>query len=198
MAAPNRYSTLVAWTKVVLPLIALALLSTLFLFSNTPNPENALPDANIDVAGLAQEQRLSRPRFAGTLIDGRAVTLNADTAVQQSANPNLLHLTNVESDFTLGDDDTALITAQEGDFDLARQIIELAGTVSVLTTSGYQLLSDQISMAMTTMQMVSPGAVTVTGSGLTLEAGAMELTGSDGQALFSFTGGVRLLYDPTE
>jgi lipopolysaccharide export system protein LptC len=198
MAAPNRYSTLIAWTKVVLPLIALALLSTLFLFSRTPNPENALPDANIDVAGLAQEQRLSRPRFAGTLIDGRAVTLNADTAVQQGANPNLLHLTNVESDFALGDDENALVSSQEGDFDLARQMIELAGRVTILTTSGYQLLSDQVSVAMTTMNMISPGAVTLTGSGLMLEAGAMELTGSDGQALFSFTGGVRLLYDPAE
>lgn len=198
MAAPNRYSTLIAWTKLVLPLIALALLSTLFLFSRTPNPEDALPFVDIDIAELTQQQRLSQPRFAGTLADGRPITLNAESAVQQGDTPNLLELAHVTSEVALADTDSARISSDRGDFDLAQQVIDLTGAVRVSTTSAYQLLSEQISVAMTTMRMLSPGAVTLTGPGLRLDAGAMELTGGDGQALFSFTGGVRLLYDPPE
>lgn len=198
MPGHNRYSTLVAWAKVVLPLIALALLSTLFLFSRTPNPENALPFANIDLDQLAREQRLSQPRFAGTLADGRPVTLTSDSAVQRSGQPNRVHLDNVQTDLVLNADETLAISSKTGDFDLARQIIELIGEVRLLTTSGYLLLSEAIDIAMDEMRLTSPGAVELTGPELWLSAGAMELTGGDGQALFSFTGGVRLLYVPAD
>ena len=80
MAASNAYSRFVAWVKVILPLLALALLSTLFLFSRTPAPNRAIPFANVDVEELAREQSLGRPRFAGTLSDGREVIFTADRA----------------------------------------------------------------------------------------------------------------------
>jgi lipopolysaccharide export system protein LptC len=183
---------------VVLPLIALALLSTLFLFSRTPNPQDALSYANIDLEQLAREQRLSRPRFAGTLADGRPVTLTSDSAVQQSDRPNRIHLDNVQTDLVMNADDVLTIFSDTGDFDLVRQIIELVGGVRLLTTSGYLLLSEAIDIAMDQMRLSSPGAVELSGPELWLEAGAMELTGGDGQALFSFTGGVRLLYLPAD
>jgi lipopolysaccharide export system protein LptC len=67
--------------------------------------------------------------------------------------------------------------------------------VNAQTTTGYQLMSERILVAMTAMQMTSPGAVMLRGPGMMLEAGAMQLTGPEGQALVHFTGGVRLLYD---
>lgn len=198
MAGPNRYSTLVSWAKVLLPLFALALLSTLFLFSRTPNPDDALPFADVDVEELASGQRLSGPRFASTLGDGRAVTLSADSATQQGTTPNTLELSNVEADVALSADTNLSLSADTGAFDLPRQIIDLTGSVRLLTTSGYQLSSDRISVATDTLRVASPGAVVLRGAGLTLEAGAMELTGGEGQALFSFNGGVRLLYVPED
>ena len=56
MAAPNTYSTVVSWAKIILPLVALGLLSTLFLFSRTPDPNRAIPFAAVDVEELAREQ----------------------------------------------------------------------------------------------------------------------------------------------
>jgi hypothetical protein len=40
--------------------------------------------------------------------------------------------------------------------------------------------------------------VRLEGDGLSIEAGAMVLDGPDGAAVLSFTGGVRLLYEPEE
>ena len=196
MAGANRYSTLVAWAKVILPLVALALLSTLFLFSRTPNPDDALPFADVDLEQLASEQRLSRPRFAGTLGDGRAVTLSADSATQNGARPNFIHLVNVSADVALSARQTLALSAAIGDFDLPGRMIGLSGAVDVSTISGYRLLSEEIRLSMDELHLSAPGRVVITGPGLTLEAGAMELTDSDGQALVGFTGGVRLLYVP--
>jgi lipopolysaccharide export system protein LptC len=195
MAASNRYSTVVTWVKLALPLIALALLSTMFLFSRTPDPEAALPFAEVDIDELIREQRLSHPRFAGTLEDGREVTLVAATAAPAPANPNRIHLTEVETHVTLSETDRLVFAAREGDIDLAAQTVEMTGDVAAETTGGLSLGSDRITVAMDRMRLASPGDITLSGAGMTLTAGAMELTGPEGQAFLSFTGGVRLVYE---
>lgn len=196
LAGGNRYSTIVAWVKVALPLIALGLLSTLFLFSRTPDPDAALPFAEVDVEQLAREQRLSRPRFAGTLEDGREVVLTADTAAPQTTNPNMILLTTVESRVALSENSELLVQAAEGDIDLAGQIVDLDGSVTATTTEGWRFASDHLTLAMDEMRVTSPGPIVVESDGIRIEAAAMEFTGPEDAAFLSFTGGVRLLYEP--
>lgn len=195
MAGGNAYSTAIAWLKVALPLIALALLSTLFLFSRTPDPEAALPFADVDVEQLVREQRLSRPRFAGTLEDGREVTVVADTAAAAVDDPNTITMTAIESRVALSGEDALLLVADHGDLDLGGQVVALDGAVRARTTHGYDMMTDRLTVAMDAMHLTAPGAVVLTGPGVRIEAGAMELNGPEGAAFLSFTGGVRLLYD---
>ncbi|WP_439137125.1 LPS export ABC transporter periplasmic protein LptC [Roseicyclus sp.] len=195
MAGPNRYSTLVSWAKVLLPLTALGLLSTLFLFSRTPNPQDALLFNDVDIGQLGSERLLTEPRFAGILGDGQPVTLTADNAVQRMDDPNRLQMDRVETDVALKDGQNLHLTADRGAYDATAQIVDLDGAVNAQTTTGFQLISDRIVVALTAMEMTSPGAVMLRGPGMMLEAGAMQLTGPEGQALLHFTGGVRLLYD---
>jgi len=196
MARGNRYSTTVAWMKVALPLAALALLSTLFLFSRSPDPDAALPYADVDVAQLVREQRLSRPRFAGTMEDGRAVMLVADSAAATTENPNVILMTTIESNVTLSATDDLALTANAGEYRLADQVISLAGSVLAQTTQGYRLSTERFIMAMDTMRLTAPGPIRLTGDGLDLEAGAMEMTGPEDATFLRFTDGVRLLYQP--
>ena len=65
MSTLTRHTKVVRAARVVLPLLALALLSSLFLLTQTPNPDAAIPYAEADVQLLAREQRLTAPRFAG-------------------------------------------------------------------------------------------------------------------------------------
>jgi lipopolysaccharide export system protein LptC len=195
MAGSNRYSTAVTWLKVLLPMIALALLSTLFLFARKPDPEAALPYADVDVAQLVREQRLSRPRFAGTLEDGREVTLVADTAAAAVDDPSTITMTDIESRVVLSGDTALLLSAEHGDLDLGGQVVALDGAVNAATTNGYEMTTDRLTVAMDAMRLTAPGGVVLTGPGLTIEAGAMELSGHEGAAFLSLTGGVRLLYD---
>ena len=157
----------------------------LFLFSRSPNPQDALLFNDVDIGQLGTERRLTEPRFAGILGDGQPVTLTADRAVQRMDDPNTLQMDRVETEVAL----------DHGDYDSLAQIVDLTGAVNAQTTAGYQLMSERILVAMAAMQMTSPGAVMLRGPGMMLEAGAMQLTGPEGQALVHFTGGVRLLYD---
>lgn len=194
MAAANRHSTIVAWVRVVLPLLAIGLMSTLFLFSGSPDPEDALPFADEDVGQMAEDQQLSQPRFAGTLEDGREVTLVANAASPSTEGPNVILVDGVEARVALSAVDYLILNAEDGSVDISRQTAELMGDVRISTSQGYRLNSGLMTVGLAEMTIVSPGAITATGPGLDLDAGAMEVTETDGTMVLSFTGGVRLLY----
>ena len=61
----NLHSRLVAILKVTLPLLALVILSTLFLISRKINPEDAIPYADVDI-----EDRLRDPKMTGASLSG--------------------------------------------------------------------------------------------------------------------------------
>ncbi len=198
MARHNRYSRLVGGLKVVLPIAALALLSTLFLFSDPPDPDRALPYAEVDVAQLARELRLTQPRFAGVMPDGREVTLVARTAAPDFEETNVIVTDQIEGRIALSEDGFVLLDAGEGRIDVAGRIANLSGGVEAETTQGYRVVSDSMRLSLADLGMATPEAVRIDGPGLQLEAGAMVLDGPGGAAVLSFTGGVRVLYEPVE
>ncbi|MEL7087874.1 MAG: hypothetical protein AAGL98_05440, partial [Planctomycetota bacterium] len=61
----NAYSRFVAWAKIILPLVALGLLSTMFLVSRDSDPAATIRIGEQEARGLAQEDGMSAPRFAG-------------------------------------------------------------------------------------------------------------------------------------
>ncbi len=196
MAASNLYSRVVAWTKVILPLLALALLSTLFLFSRTPDPELAIPFATVDVEELAREQRLTAPRFAGTLTDGREVVFTAESAAPVMGEPNQISARTIDARIDLGATDRMIITAAEALIDLELQVADMGGEIRMNTSGGFALRTGALSISLADFEAISPGEITVTGPGLELVAGEMTLSGTEGAHVLVFNNGVRMLYHP--
>jgi lipopolysaccharide export system protein LptC len=196
MVSPNAYSRLVQTLKVVLPLVALGILSTLFLLSDPPDPERALPFAEVDVAQLAREQRLSEPHYAGLLGSGREITLVADAAVPDFETTDVILTETISGEIALEGDETLVFDANAGRIDIAARVADLEGDVMAETTQGYRLYSDAVALQLAEFGMTSPGDVVIVGTGLLLFAGAMDLQGPDGEAVVHFTGGVRVLYEP--
>lgn len=198
MPSVNRHSTIVTWVKVILPILGILLLSSLFLFSRAPNPDAAIPFADVDVEQIARDQRLSEPRFAGLTEDGREITLVSRTAVPSPERQTLIFLDIVEGRIDLSDENFMLLNARDGAVDMTAQIADLDGEVQVVTSQGYRLNTDSMDVALSDAHLTAPGVVEITGPGLRLQAGAMEMVGPDGSAVVSFTGGVRLLYERNE
>lgn len=198
MAQGNRHSTIVAWAKVILPIVGILLLSSLFLFSQSPDPDAALPFADVDVEQIARDQRLSQPRFAGTLEDGREVTVVSDTATPSPDDPNRILLDQIEARLEITRQDYVLLTAQSGRIDTSSQLAHLQGGVRLLSSHGYRLSSEEMNMSLADLRLVSPGPVVASGPGFDLEAGSMEVVGPDQDAVLSFTNGVRLVYGARE
>ena len=82
-AATNFHSQLVGWLKILLPLAALMLLSTLFLFARNTGTPTEIPFAEIDAA--AAEQRIAAPRFSGLTNTGDTLAISAGTGLVDTA-----------------------------------------------------------------------------------------------------------------
>ncbi len=57
----DSYSAFVTWVKTLLPIAALGLLSTIFLFSGKVDVTQSLPYAENNIDNIIREQRITRP-----------------------------------------------------------------------------------------------------------------------------------------
>lgn len=82
------------------------------------------------------------PRFTGRDSNDKPFVLTADTARRRPQQPGLVDLTNPK----LEDETTSTVTAREGVYDEARQVLELSGDVVMNDASGYVFNSDKARM----------------------------------------------------
>ncbi|QXT40027.1 hypothetical protein [Gymnodinialimonas ceratoperidinii] len=196
MARDNIYSTMVVWVKVTLPLIALGLLSSIFLLSGTPDPDDALAYADVDVNQIVREQRVTEPRFAGILGEDQEIVLTAAAVSTTGSATDRIQAQTIDGRMELGPTEFMTLQAANGEFDMAAQLATLTDEVVVQSSTGYRILSDTLVMALDMINMRSPTPVHATGPGLDLTADTMELVGPEGEAILRFNGSVRVLYEP--
>ncbi len=196
MARDDLYSKTVMWVKVTLPLIALALLSTLFLLSGAPDPDAALPYAEVDIDQITREQRVTAPRFAGVVGEDQEIILLAQSVTAETGQTDRIHAQAIDGRVDLGISEVMTLQAALGDIDMARQFASLTDGVAVQTSRGYRMESETILMALDEVRLRAPTHVHITGPGLDLSADAMEMEEVDGAPILRFTGSVRMLYEP--
>jgi lipopolysaccharide export system protein LptC len=189
----NAYSRLVAFLKVVLPLVALAILSTLFLLARGRDPERSIPYS--DAETVVRDQRVAGPAYSGMTRDGAAITVTAASA-QPAEGGVKAELPSALIELPGGSH--ATIEAVRGRFDEAGNALELSGGVRVESSTGWVVESDAMKAGLQSGTVESDATVTATGPTGTLTAGQMRLSRAEGGNLALFGGGVRLVYNPVD
>ena len=195
----NSYSRFVAWAKVILPIAALGILSTLFLFSRNVDTTQSIPYADVDVEELAQEQRIGAPNYAGVTQDGAAISITAKSARPDPDTQGKVIATDLVAiieDSTGGRID---VTSSDGVINTEHQFAKLQGGVQILTSTGFTIDTSGVTAALDQSSLITDGQITAQGPLGTLNAGLMELqtqNGPDGSHLLVFKGGVKLIYNP--
>lgn len=194
----DRYTRLVSWLKVVFPLMALALLSTLFLLSRVIDPEAVIPFADKEIQDRLKGQQVTGPFYTGTTADGDEIAFSAQSLTTSNTERGVNSARNVDVEIDLAGGTQITLDAAEGYFNLAQDNVDLKGDVLVTTSTGYRIESDLLSARMTGLNLKSPGPVDATGPIGTLNAGSMTLTSETegGPAQLFFTNGVKLVYTP--
>jgi lipopolysaccharide export system protein LptC len=198
MARVDRHTRVVGWLKVVLPLTALAILSTLFLVARRIDPEAALPYAEVDVEDLAREPRMTAPTYAGTTEDGASLTLSADEA-RPATEGHSAQAAGLRLDLATPDGGTTGVVAADARMDDTGRELVLSGGVTLTTSTGYQLQTAEIAAKLDRTGLESRTAVVATGPAGEIRADGMVLRQDNrtpGAYVLVFKGSVRLVYQP--
>lgn len=195
-AFDNSWSRTVFWLKIVLPLLALAILSTLFLLSRRTDPESFIPYAEVDVDELAREQRLGAAEVRGVTSDGAAVTIRADVA-RPGTGTAPATAENVTASYRKASGLSADVAAKAGTLSKDQGLLTLTGDVTATFANGTVVESAEMQAATRSTRVTSPGPVVVTAPEGRIDAGSMELApDASGDDVLVFKDGVRLIYDP--
>ena len=194
----DSYSRRGAFLKVVLPLAALAILSTLFLLSRGSNIDSTIPFSDAEIAERIRDQQITEPRFAGTTERGDEVFLSATKAVPGGGdNPGAAQ--DLRGEIRLARGGVITMEAASGWVNVPSDVAEFRGQVTIVTDTGYTLVTDRLETAVKRIDATAPGPVAGDGPLGTLNAGAMRVMAPDNDAEAThlvFLNGVKLVYDP--
>ncbi len=195
----NTYSRFIAWLKVLLPVLALALLSTMFLISRSIDPNRALTYAEIDIEELASTQRITGPQFSGVTRDGAAISFSAGSAELDADNPEIYIATELQAQIATPDGSVVDILSGLARVDGEKNELDLYDGVSLTTSTSYSIQTDGLRASMDTTWIESTGPIIAQGPIGEFSAGHMTMTRQDGDSgiyLLVFNEGVKMVYTP--
>lgn len=194
-ARDNLHSRVVMILKVTLPLVALALLSSLFLFSRPIDPEDAIPYADVEIADRLAQPRMTGAGFSTVTSDGATLTLSADQAAPMAGGARVEGLTGL---LASAEGVRTEISATTGVLDRTAGQMVLDAGVRLATSTGYVVTTDRLTMGLDRSFMETESTVEATSPMGELTAGGLRMDrAADGKThLLVFNRGVRLIYLP--
>lgn len=191
---PGLYSRVIAWLKVLLPLTALILMSTLFLLPRTAPETRMPPFAGTTEGQLGEGMR--QPYFSGVSEGGDLMAVTAD-AVRTEAGGRILADRPGATLTLAGDGGRIRIDAAMAVMDETAGTIRFDGDVRIESSAGYSMRTPGLVAALDGAAAESTGPVEADGPAGRLRAGRLKVEpreGADPRLLF--TDGVKLIYDP--
>lgn len=202
--AGDGWTRLVRFLRIALPLLALALLSTVFLVARHLNPEDAIPYSDVDIADRLRDPRMTSPVYAGTTSDGADLRVTAETATPERPETDATTAVGAAAQKVLG-----ILTTPDGvqtdlrslaaQMDITGDSVTFTGGVDLANGAGYRVQTDSMTARMDQTEVRSLAPVAATGPGTRITALEMVLkqdpTRADSYVLV-FTGQVKLVYDP--
>ncbi|GGL55745.1 hypothetical protein [Wenxinia marina] len=192
--AGDAHTRVVAAAKVALPLVALALLSTLFLFARTGGPD---PDIRYsDVEAIAREPRVTAPAFAGIGRNGAVISMRAGEMRPVDGDTQSFTATKLAAEMSMPDGRRFELSAETGAYDAATRTAQLTGLARVDTSDGYSMETAGLEADLGAGTLRSLGPLEVHAPFGELTAARMSVENAEGGPRLMFSGGVRLIYRP--
>ena len=192
----DSYSAFVVWVKTLLPILALGMLSTIFLFSGKVDVTQSLPYAKLNIAEIVREQRITKPYFSGVSYNDTEITLSAAYASSDTQNADILNITDLSIILTSEHAKTVRITAGLGTLDATKQKVTVSKDVYLTAMPDFWLKTNSLTIDL--KQGVATADTmfqSVTALG-TINAGNMIVKTITNDQQIIFTNGVRLIYYP--
>ncbi|MEE9387845.1 MAG: hypothetical protein V3U96_04485 [Paracoccaceae bacterium] len=198
----DSYSRIVTWLKILFPLTALAILSTLFLASKSNDLTTTLPFGESELRDIAREPKIRNPAFSGVTSDGSAIDFSAALAVPLISPEAGLKANGLKGVYETPDGRVVNISANTGVFDTIAGTAVLEDGVSLTTSTGYLIKTDAIIADMNRSRISTTGEIIADGPLGHIIAGQLALQQEPGEDAvgyqLKFSKGVKLIYTPAQ
>lgn len=199
VAAPGLYSRFVTVLKVGLPLVALAMLSALFLIQNDDGPGGTITFSQGDIEEMGDGLRVTNPTLTGSTRGEDRFRFTAEVVVPDAAPPTRATLSGLDGRIDFVDGTAVDIVARAGEIDLDEQGLALTDAVRIATSQGLEVASDDVSVDLRLGVLEARGGVVTEGPMGRIDSDTLRIEPSpdvDGARVITFGNGVRLVYDP--
>ncbi|WP_407493969.1 LPS export ABC transporter periplasmic protein LptC [Pseudooceanicola sp. MF1-13] len=196
--ADDGYTRLVGWLKILLPLAALGLLSTVFLFSESNEATLEIPYSAIELDQDGLVERIVEPSFAGATDDGDLVSFVAASARPEGEGLGRIAASEFRGKLDLRAGSTITFDADTAIVDQPDGTARLQGNVVIVSSQGYRAETSALTADLRETMLESDDTITGQTPFGDFTAGRMVITGdAQGDHLqLVFTDGVNLVYQP--
>ena len=199
----KSYSRAVKWAKFIMPVIAIILLASVFIFGKEDALRSGTISIDADTINLTTDQKITNPQFSGLTNLGDSFILKAIEAMPDSPTPEKIDLISPSLEFDALRGVGFRISSKNGSVNFIKQSAELNGNVYIDMTNGYKAMSEKIQLDLKLGNLIAPGSVEANGPYGKIIAGSMELfkdfdnKTSQVNGNLNFYDGVTLIYLPS-
>jgi len=174
MLKDDKYSTLVAIFKVMLPCLALIILSALFLLPDNRTKIQALNTIDKSTLNIVKKAGVNKPSFRGTLASGSNLELYATEIMTKNNDKNIIEINEISARLELNRNNWATASAKKGVVNISEQTAEMVGKVSVKSSNGVLIETSDLKVFYAKSLIKTEGAVFMKGPFGTIKAGSAE------------------------
>ncbi len=179
----RRYSRFVRSLRLTLPIVALAIVVVLMVWSDRDTQIKAIPRADISPQTVTRNE-LINPKFQSEDTDSQPYTITADKATQSTSNMDNILLDKPVADISLKGGNWLAIKATEGEYNQKSGVLKLDGSVQMNHDTGYELQSDHMNIDVGQQMVTSDVAVTGHGPAAEISAQGLEADGKTDTVIF--------------
>ncbi len=196
-----NYSRFISLLKIILPLIAIGLMATVFLFTKERTLDGGLQFSKADFVALQSGMQVTKPRFSGSNANGDIYDFTAEVLHPDAPKPTKVTATGLSGEIRLFDGQTIELAARNAEVDLKARTIRFDGGTTVVFSDGLRGESQQVFADLDTGQLNTDGPVTASSPMGKIEAGNLKTeTIRQGEAekrMIWFENGVKLVFNMT-
>jgi len=174
MLKDDKYSTLVAIFKVMLPCLALIILSALFLLPDNRTKIKALNTIDKSTLDIVKKAGVNKPSFRGTLASGSNLELYATEIIPKNNDKKIIEINEISARLELNKNNWATASAKKGVVNISEQTAEMIGKVSVKSSNGVLIETSDLKVFYAKSLVKTEGEVFMKGPFGTITAGSAE------------------------
>ena len=198
MLKDDNYSRLIRITKIVLPSIAIVILSILFLLPDKRTTIQAFSKIDPSILKIVKKAGIDKPSFRGTLATGSNLELYANDIIPKDTKNNIIEINEISARLELNPTIGANAYANKGIINIEKQTAEMIGEVNVEGFNDITINASDLKIFYNRSIAKTHQTVLMRGDFGMIRAGAAEFSDqsqkSDIGYVLQFSNGVNMIY----